>query len=148
MYTTYAMTLATKKWTEGTRTQFKKTTILTVAPNNGRLAFDIRVHNEPGRDSIVPRKRAELPPRAVIELACAIANMIEVYDAERRVAPSVRTLATSLDGEALAADVLSAPTRRLPIIVESTIGKSPESTLTGALAIDLIGIAHVVHVTS
>ena len=195
MYTTYAMTLATKKWTEGTRAQlierveswrqqqfpadklpgnvrirtrhssddevyrlavettdvassFKKTTILTVAPNNGRLVFDVRVHNEPGRDSIVPRKRAELPPRAVIELTCTIANMIEVYDAERRVAPSVRTLATSLDGEALAADVLSAPTRRLPIIVESTIGKSPESTLTGALAIDLVGIAHVVHVTS
>jgi hypothetical protein len=195
MYTTYAMTLATKKWTEGTRAQlierveswrqqqfpadklpgnvrirtrhssddevyrlaiettdvassFKKTTILTVAPNNGRLVFDVRVHNEPGRDSIVPRKRAELPPRAVIELTCTIANMIEVYDAERRVAPSVRALATSLDGEALAADVLSAPTRRLPIIVESTIGKSPESTLTGALAIDLVGIAHVVHVTS
>ncbi|MGA1407078.1 MAG: hypothetical protein ACO33B_03545 [Ilumatobacteraceae bacterium] len=195
MYTTYAMMLATRRWTDGTRAQlvdrveqwrqsnfppdripgnlrirvrrapddevyrlalevadnastFKKTTVITVTPHNGRLVVDVRVHNEPGRDAIIPRKRAELPPRPVIDLICEIASSIEVYDAERRVAPTVRTIATSLEGEALAADVLTAPTRRLPIVVESVIGKSPESSLTTALAIDLIGVAHVVQVVA
>ena len=193
MYTTYAMTLATRKWTDGSRTQlveqveswrqkqfppdrlpgnvrlrsrnspddevyrlaietsdpsFKKSIVITIAPNNGRLAFDVRIHNEPGRDPIVPRRRYELPPRPVIDLICAVANMIEVYDAERRVTSTVRRLSTSLDGEALAADVLSAPARRLPIIVESTIDKTSESSITNLLAVDLVGVSHVVHVTS
>ena len=195
MYTTYAMTLATKRWTDGTRAQlverveewrnlnfpsdrlpgnvrirtrrapdddvyrlviesiessnaFKKTIVLTIAPHNGRLAFDVRVHNEPGRDTIIPRRRTELPPRPILELICDIANTIEVYDAERRVVPSVRTITTAMDGEALAADVLNAPTRRLPIIVESAIGKSLQTSSTGRLAIDLIGLAHIVHIVA
>jgi hypothetical protein len=193
MYTTYAMTLATKKWTDGSRvqlvervedwrqrnfpldrlpanvrvrtrrapddevyrlavetvdgaSQFKKTILITVAPHNGRLMFDVQIHNEPGRETVVPRRRYELPPRPLLELACDVALLIEVYDAERRITPSPRSISSSLDGEALAADVLSAPTRRLPIIVESTISKSEQTSVTGPLAADLIGIAHVVHV--
>lgn len=195
MYTTYAMTLATKKWTDESRTHLvghiqswrdrnfpserlpanvklrtrlapddevyrlaietsdtstsaRKTITLTVAPHNGRLAFDVRIHHELGREAVIPRRKIESPPRPVIDLICEVATILEIYDAERRVAPRSREIATNLEGQALAADVLTAPTRRLPIIVESTIGKSADTTITGPLAVDLIGVAHVVHITN
>ena len=194
MYTTYAMTLATKKWSEETRLQLvdyvdqwkdatypkdrlpgnvrlrnrrapddevyrlivettlpqsatTRTLVVTVAPHNGRLVFDVRIHVAPGRDSIVPRRRAELAPEPVLELIANVAERIEVYDAERRVGRHARLVGSQIEGQALAADVVNAPTRRLPIIVETTIGKSNDTTLTGRLVRDLVGIAHVVHIT-
>lgn len=194
MYTTYAATLSTKKWSEDTRVQLAdyvdqwkdatypndrlpgnvrlrnrrapddevyrlivettlpqsattRTLVITLTPHNGRLVFDVRIHVTPGRDSIVPRRRAELAPEPVLDLVAEVAQRLEVYDAERRVARQARLVGSQIEGQALAADVVNAPTRRLPIVVETVIGKSHDTTLTGPLVRDLIGIAHVVHIT-
>lgn len=194
MYTTYAATLSTRKWTEETRMQVAeyvsqwkdatypqdrlpgdvrlrtrntpddevyrlvvdtttpqstttRTLVITLTPHNGRLVFDVRIHVSPHRDSIVPRRRAELAPEPVLDLIAEVAQRLEVYDAERRVGRQARVIGSHIEGQALAADVMNAPTRRLPIVVETIIGKSKDTTLTGPLVRDLVGIAHVVHVT-
>jgi regulator of replication initiation timing len=125
-----------------------RTTTITVAPHRGQLVFDVRVRQLPGKDSIVPRRLAEAPPNPVLQLGVDIARLLEVYDAERRVAPTVRSISTPDDGQALGADSLDALSRRLPIIVEYTGEKTVESSLTGTLAHDLIGVAHIVHITT
>jgi hypothetical protein len=73
---------------------------------------------------------------------------LEIYDAERRIDGAVTVARTELDGQALAADFRDALARRLPIIVECTIGKSPDSTMTGAMAPELVGIARIAHIAS
>ncbi|MFM9112350.1 MAG: hypothetical protein ACKOPB_03710, partial [Actinomycetota bacterium] len=194
MYTTYAATLSTRKWTEETRMQVAeyvshwkdatypqdrlpggvrlrtrnapddevyrlivdttspqstttRTLVITLTPHNGRLVFDVRIHVSPHRNSIVPRRRAELAPEPVLDLIGEVTQQLEVYDAERRVGRQARVIESHIEGQALAADVMNAPTRRLPIIVETIIGKSNDTTLTGPLVRDLVGIAHVVHIT-
>jgi hypothetical protein len=125
-----------------------RSTTITVAPHRGQLVFGIRVRQLPGKDAVVPRRNVEAPPKPLLQLGVEMSRLLEVYDAERRVAPAVRIVNTSDEGQALGADSLDALSRRLPIIVEYTFGKTVESSLTGALAHDLIGIAHIAHVTS
>jgi len=125
-----------------------RTTIITIAPHRGQLVFDVRMRHIPGKDSVVPRRPAEVPPKALLQLCVEVSQLLEVYDAERRIAPVVRTIATADDGQALGADSLDALSRRLPIIIEYTAGKTAETSLTTQLAHDLIGIAHIAHVTT
>ena len=122
--------------------------LLTVAPHKGQLAIDVRMHHLPQAGGIVPPMPAQLPPRAVTELLVHFASTLEIYDAERRIDGAVTVARTELDGQALAADFRDALARRLPIIVECTIDKSPDNTLTGTLARELIGIARVAHVAT
>ncbi|MFM7124518.1 MAG: hypothetical protein ACKOXW_04465 [Actinomycetes bacterium] len=195
MFTTYAMTLPTKKWTEETRdraigiisqwhqqwfpadrlpsnirvrirhsqddevfrlevqdthpkTNSTHLIVVTLTPYKGQLVFDLRVRFAPGKDSIIPHRRAELPPKPVRALIAEIAKLLEVYDAERRISPTIRQVTTAIEGEALAADFINALARRLPILVETTIDKSVQSSHTGPLLDDLVGIAHIAHITS
>ena len=125
-----------------------RTTTITIAPHRGQLVFDVRMRHIAGKDSIVPRRPAEVPPKPLLQLCSDISQIIESYDAERRIAPVVRIVSTTDDGQALGADSLDALSRRLPIIIEYTAGKNLESSLTAQLAHDLLGIAHVAHVTT
>jgi hypothetical protein len=125
-----------------------RTTTITIAPHRGQLVFDVRMRHISGKDSVVPRRPAEVPPKALLQLCSEISQIVEVYDAERRIAPVVRVIATSDDGQALGADSLDALSRRLPIIIEYTGGKNIEASLTAPLAHDLLGIAHIAHVTT
>ncbi len=125
-----------------------RTTTITIAPHRGQLVFDVRMRHIAGKDSIVPRRPAEVPPKALLQLCSEISQLLEVYDAERRVSPVVRIVATTDDGQALGADSLDALSRRLPIIIEYTMGKTAETSLTAQLAHDLLGVAHVAHVTT
>ncbi|CAB4785738.1 unannotated protein [freshwater metagenome] len=125
-----------------------RTTTITIAPHRGQLVFDVRMRHIAGKDSVVPRRPAEAPPKALLQLCSEISQILEVYDAERRITPVVRIIATSDDGQALGADSLDALSRRLPIIIEYTAGKNIEASLTAPLAHDLLGIAHIAHVTT
>jgi hypothetical protein len=125
-----------------------RTTTITIAPHRGQLVFDVRMKHIAGKDSIVPRRPAEVPPKALLQLCSEITQIVELYDAERRIAPVVRIVSTTDDGQALGADSLDALSRRLPIIIEYTAGRKLESSLTAQLAHDLLGIAHVAHVTT
>ncbi len=125
-----------------------RTITITIAPHRGQLVFDVRIRHIAEKESIVPRRPAEVPPKALLQLCSEICQMLEVFDAERRVLPVVRIVATSSDGQALGADSLDAPSRRLPIIVEYVAGIKTESSLTAQLAHDLLGIAHIAHVTT
>lgn len=122
--------------------------IATLTPYRGQLVFDLRTKFVPGKDSIIPHRRAELPPKQVRLLVSEMANVLEVYDAERRISPSIRQVSSALDGEALAADFIDALARRLPILVETIADKSVETSLTGPMLDDLIGIAHIAHITT
>ena len=195
MFTTYAMTLPTKKWTEETReraigvisqwhqqwfpadrlpvnirvrirhsqddevfrlevqnthpqTGSTHLIIATLTPYKGQLVFDLRVKFAPGKDSIIPHRRAELPPKPVRALVAEMAKLLEVYDAERRISPTIRQVNSAIEGEALAADFINALARRLPILVETTVDKSVQSSHTGPLLEDLVRIAHIAHITS
>ena len=125
-----------------------RTTTITIAPHRGQLVFDVRMKYIAGKDSIVPRRPAEVPPKSLLQLCSEITQLVELYDAERRIAPVVRIISTTDDGQALGADSLDALSRRLPIIIEYTAGKNLESSLTAQLAHDLLGIAHIAHVTT
>lgn len=119
--------------------------LITLAALSGQLVFDLRERFVPASNSVVPRRKAALPPRPVLGLAAEMARMLEVYDAERRVDGKVRQVTTELEGQALAADFRDAPARRLPIIAEFVKGRDPNTTITGSLAADLVGIAVVAH---
>ncbi|NBW92543.1 MAG: hypothetical protein EBR53_08865, partial [Actinobacteria bacterium] len=110
--------------------------------------FDLRTKFAPGKNSIIPHQRAVLPPNPVRMLVTEMAKVLEVYDAERRVSPTIRTVSSALDGQALAADFIDALARRLPILVETVTDKTVDSSHTGPLLADLIGIAHIAHITS
>ena len=94
-----------------------RSTTITVAPHRGQLVFGIRVRQLPCKDAVVPRRNVEAPPKPLLQLGVEMSRLLEVYDAERRVAPAVRIVNTSDEGQALGADSLDALSRRLPIII-------------------------------
>ena len=122
--------------------------LVTVAPHKGQLAIEVRMRHLPLAGGVIPPLPAQLPPRAVTDLLMHFASTLEIYDAERRIDGTISIARTALEGQALAADFRDALARRLPILVECTIDKSPENTLTGAMARELIGIARVAHVAT
>ena len=119
--------------------------LITLAALSGQLVFDLRERFTPSSNSVVPRRKASLPPKPVLGLVATMAQMLEVYDAERRVNGNVRQVESELDGQALAADFRDAPARRLPIIAEFVKDREPSTTITGSLAADLVGVAVVAH---
>ncbi len=121
--------------------------LITLAPHSGKLVFEVRIILFPLKDSIIPRNRVELPPKPVLALCAQMAQLLQVFDAEHRVLGDIRIVRTSIDGQTLAADG-DAHARRLPIVVEFIGGKSQESSITGALASLLVGVAHVAHVAT
>lgn len=122
--------------------------LVTVAPHKGQLVIDVRMRHLPLAGGIIPPLPAQLPPRAVTDLLMHFASTLEIYDAERRIDGTVTVVHSELDGQALAADFRDALARHLPIIVECTINKSPENTITGVMARELVGIARVAHITT
>ena len=119
--------------------------LITLAALSGQLVFDLRERFTPSSNSVVPRRKASLPPKPVLGLVATMSQMLEVYDAERRVNGNVRQVGSELDGQALAADFRDAPARRLPIIAEFVKDREPSTTITGSLAADLVGVAVVAH---
>jgi len=122
--------------------------LITIAPHKGQLVVEVRIRHLPAAGGIVPPRPAQLPPKAITDLLMHFAAHLEVYDAERRVSGEITIARTELDGQALAADFRDALARRLPIVAECTIDKSPGNTVTGSMARDLVGIARVAHVAT
>lgn len=122
--------------------------LLTVAAHKGQLVIEVRMRHLPLAGGLIPPQPPQLPPKAVTDLLMHFTRTLEIYDAERRIDGAVTVARTELDGQALAADFRDALARRLPIIVECTIGKSPDSTMTGAMAPELVGIARIAHIAS
>lgn len=122
--------------------------LVTIAPHRGQLVVEVRMRHLPTAGGIIPPRPAQLPPKAVTELLTHFATRLEAYDAERRISGEVFVARTELDGQALAADFRDALARRLPIVAECTIDKSPDNTITGSLARELVGIARVAHIAT
>ena len=120
-------------------------TTVTVLPHRGSLAFEARVTEVTTRGTVEPvRSRPALPRRNLLQLVGEVAGSVTAYDAERRITPSPHAVAGFVGGQSLAAHML-APGRRLPIVVESTVGRSSGAERTAGLAPALVGIAHVAH---
>jgi len=122
--------------------------LITVSALSGQLVFDLRNRFIPASTAVVPGRKPALPPKPVLALVVRMSELLEVYDAERRVDGRIRRVASELDGQALAADFRDAPARRLPIITEFVVGNDANSTVTGGFAAELVGVAVVAHLES
>jgi len=112
----------------------------------GDLCIDIRREVRPTGTAVLPRERTELPPKALTTLVADIVRELRVRDAHNAVSPSISKATSELDGQAVAA-LIDAPSRRLPVIVESTVNKARIATGSETARV-LTGAAHVYHLTT
>lgn len=120
-------------------------TAVTVLPLRGALAVEVRVEEVPTRGLVEPaRSRPGLPRRDLLDLVGGVATTMTAYDAERRISTAPQVLSGFVAGQSLAAHLL-APSRRLPVVVDSVIGRTAGAERTAGLARALVGLAHVAH---
>jgi len=121
-------------------------TTITLMVQKKALDFDLRRTLQPTKAMVLPRRTIDRPEKRLAQLASEIVDLFKNHDASELVRPEIWIAKDEVDGQRLAA-FAEAPSRRLPIVVETTIGKSQEIT-GAALAKELAGIAHVVQVRS
>jgi hypothetical protein len=107
----------------------------------GDLCVDVRREVRPTGTAVLPRKRTELPPESLTNLVASIARELRIRDAQHVVSPGISRATSELDGQAVAA-LIDAPSRRLPVIVESTANKARTVTNPETARV-LTGTAHV-----
>jgi len=122
-------------------------TAVTVLPLRGALTVEARVE-EVGTRGLVepPRSGPRLPDHGLIDLIGHAASSLTAYDAERRIVAAAQVVSGFVAGQTLAA-LLTAPSRRLPVVIESVVGRATGAERTAGLGTSLVGIAHVAHLT-
>lgn len=109
--------------------------------------LDVRRELKPTRAEVLPRRSVERPDAAISDLLVAASQVLRATDADRRIEARTWSADSEIEGQAVAA-YCQAPSRRLPVVVEVTTGKGPRSVTGEAAARQLLGIAHVAHLTS
>ncbi|NDC46611.1 MAG: hypothetical protein EBZ68_03430 [Actinobacteria bacterium] len=112
----------------------------------GDLCIDIRREVRPTGTAVLPRERTELPPTALTALVANIVRELRIRDAQNTLSPSISKATSELDGQAVAA-LIDAPSRRLPVIVESTVNKAKIATGSETARV-LTSTAHVYHLAT
>jgi len=121
-------------------------TTITLMVQKRALDFDLRRTLQPTKAMVLPRRTIDRPEKRLAQLAAEIVGLFKNQDANELVRPEIWIAKDENDGQRLAA-FAEAPSRRLPIVVETTIGK-PQEIVNATLANELAGIAHVVQVRS
>jgi hypothetical protein len=121
------------------------TTITAMSGRKGELIFDVRRTLRPTQPLVVPRPAAELPDVALSRLITGVAKAMRATDAQYPLVGSIIHADTSDDGAALAAFVLEAHSRRLPVVIECTSSRSGPAVIDTATATALAGVAHVAY---
>lgn len=121
-------------------------TTITLITSKNELYFDLRRTLRPTKPAVLPRRTIEKPDERLNKLSIEIVNLYKVRDANELIKTEINLAIDELDGQRLAA-FADAPGRRLPIVIETTVGKPhPLTSLTTAQ--QLAGIAHVAQVSS
>lgn len=115
---------------------------VTMIRDKGRIIFDLRNVTRPLTNQIIPGRGVGLPRRLLVQLVHSVLGLLTVRDAELRVTPEARPVATAVDGQAIAA-LIGAPSRRLPLVVEVIDTERGTPAIFAAGAGPLAGLAHV-----
>jgi hypothetical protein len=124
-----------------------RATTVTLLRTSREWYFDVRRELKPTRPEVLPRRSVERPDAALCELLVGASQVLRALDAERRIEPRTWPADSELEGQSVAA-YCQAPSRRLPVVVEVTAGKGPRTVTSEATARQLLGVAHLVHLTS
>ncbi|MGA0862537.1 MAG: hypothetical protein ACO3RB_01455 [Ilumatobacteraceae bacterium] len=123
-----------------------ETTTATVWLIEGVLGFDLRIVSSPRTSKVVPHTPSVVKAH-VAHLVRDVLEVVPTYDADYRIAPSVRTAATELEGQELAAFAL-ATKRRLPVIVEVDDFERRSEPVVASRPAPLTGLAHIWRITT
>jgi hypothetical protein len=121
-------------------------TTVTLITSKDELYFDLRKTLRPTKPALLPRRTIDRPELRLNKLILEIVKLFKVRDAEKIIDAEITIANDQLGGQSLAA-FADAPSRRLPIVIEVIVGKPAEVT-SSLTARQLVGIAHVAHVTS
>ena len=94
----------------------------------------------------MPRRTIDKPEQRLNQLVVEIVNLFKVRDAEKIIGAKVAVETDQIGGQSLSA-FADAPSRRLPLVIETTVGK-PNAVTSSNTALQLAGIAHLAHVAS
>ncbi len=121
-------------------------TTATLIVSKNELYFDLRRTLRPTKPALLPRRTIDKPEPRLNQLVVEIVNLFKVRDAEKIIGAKVAVETDQIGGQSLSA-FADAPSRRLPLVIETTVGK-PNAITSANTALQLAGIAHVAHVAS
>lgn len=117
-------------------------TVVSASTQGGATSLEIRLSFLPGGHRVRPRTTV-LSAVAVRQLAREIVSTCAFYDAGVRIGDSCRSIANETDAQEIAA-LCDAPSRSLPIIVETFVSMSDAVFRAERLPLTLAGLAHIV----
>ena len=121
-------------------------TTATLIVSKNELYFDLRRTLRPTKPALLPRRTIDKPEPRLNQLVVEIVNLFKVRDAEKIIGAKVAVETDQIGGQSLSA-FADAPSRRLPLVIETTVGK-PSAITSANTALQLAGIAHLAHVAS
>ncbi len=121
-------------------------TTITLIVSKSELYFDLRRTLRPTKPALLPRRTIDCPEPRLSQLVIEIVDLFKTRDAGQVVSPKIIIANDQLTGQSLAA-FAEAPGRRLPIVIETIVGK-PRKITTPVTAHQLAGVAHVAHISS
>ncbi|MFM9070897.1 MAG: hypothetical protein ACKOPL_05470, partial [Acidimicrobiaceae bacterium] len=121
-------------------------TTATLIVSKSELYFDLRRTLRPTKAALLPRRTIDRPEPRLSQLIIEIVDLFKTRDAGQVVSPKIIIANDQLTGQSLAA-FAEAPGRRLPLVIETIVGK-PRAVTNSQTAIQLAGIAHVAHIAS
>ena len=121
-------------------------TTATLIVSKNELYFDLRRTLRPTTPALLPRRTIDKPEPRLNKLILEIVKLFRARDAEKIIDAEITIANDQLGGQSLAA-FADAPGRRLPIVIEVIVGK-PAPVTRDETARQLVGIAHVAHVSS
>ncbi len=121
-------------------------TTATLIVSKSELYFDLRRTLRPTKAALLPRRTIDRPEPRLSQLVIEIVDLFKVRDAGQVISPKIIIANDQLTGQSLAA-FAEAPGRRLPIVIETIVGK-PRAVTNSDTAIQLAGIAHLAHIAS
>ena len=121
-------------------------TTATLIVSKNELYFDLRRTLRPTKAALLPRRTIDKPEQRLNQLVVEIVNLFKVRDAEKIIGAKVAVETDQIGGQSLSA-FADAPSRRLPLVIETTVGK-PSAITSANTALQLAGIAHLAHVAS
>lgn len=121
-------------------------TTATLMTSKNELYFDLRRSLRPTKSALLPRRTIDRPEPRLNKLVVEIVELFKTRDAGQIISPKIIIANDKLGGQSLAA-LAEAPGRRLPIVIETIVGK-PRAITNANTAMQLAGIAHVAHVSS
>ena len=121
-------------------------TTATLIVSRNELYFDLRRTLRPTKAALLPRRTIDRPELRLTQLVIEIVELFKTRDAGQMISPKITIANDQVSGQSLAA-FAEAPGRRLPIVIETIVGK-PAPVTDAKTAMQLAGIAHLAHIAS